>query len=564
LVAQILVDADGRRALAVGAVEDALGLGLATSAPYLLKRAVDQLGHASALQLSGLVSGFVLCWTAPSVVSALKAPKTAHLVDRLYRRMGQTLLYRQLPRLATGEEPESGRLASALERLPFSLSTIIDGLIWRTLPILGQLLVSLLALALTLPPRYAALLGLTVIAYAAVSYRGAGRHAAQIQAFNASTSRLSIDLADVLRNAERILCNGTLASEIAGLQMAAGERVRAQAALARSVLLSASLQFITLAVGLSLVLILAGLDVSAGRLRIGDFVLLQAFALRLALPIGGLVLVVRQAAVALANVDEVLSLGEDDRLDRIGGLHEPAALDAMSAALAVDNVSFAFPTGAGVTDVSVTLRSPQLVALVGPNGSGKSTLARLITGILKPTKGAIHVGGVPLSTIAADRRAGTVLYVPQFISLFNRSIGANGRYPPAELTSDALEARLQAWRFNETKPVDLSVLAGEQGAQLSGGQVQKLELARLCAVETSILVLDESTSALDQRSEAEAIAALRARRAGRLTILVTHREAIAAGADQVIFMQAGRIAAMGTHSALMRLASYRNLWGQQE
>ena len=154
-----------------------------------------------------------------------------------------------------------------------------------------------------------------------------------------------------------------------------------------------------------------------------------------------------------------------------------------------------------------------------------------------------------------------MLYVPQFIGLFHRPLRDNALYPPAETDEATLIRRLEGWRFcTHNAAISLQGQSGERGGALSGGQVQKLELARLCAVKTPILILDESTSALDAASEADVISTLRARASGRLLTLVTHKRNLAATADHVIFVAAGQIPASRNHQALMANPAYRSLW----
>ncbi len=139
---------------------------------------------------------------------------------------------------------------------------------------------------------------------------------------------------------------------------------------------------------------------------------------------------------------------------------------------------------------------------------------------------------------------------------------AIGHGPPTTLSEAELAAQLQAWRFcDDGQSIDLDLEVGEQGAKLSGGQIQKLELARLCGVDAPILILDESTSALDPISEGQIIAALRQSRPCRTIVLITHRLALASLADVVLFLKAGRLIAAGPHAEILdRSETYRRYW----
>ena len=192
--------------------------------------------------------------------------------------------------------------------------------------------------------------------------------------------------------------------------------------------------------------------------------------------------------------------------------------------------------------------------IVGANGSGKSTLAQLIAGLLAPTRGTVRVGGVDLASVPPAVRHKVVLYVPQFIGLFNRSIADNALYPPTRYTDVELRQLLDAWQFHEPgRAIDLASLVGEQGERLSGGQIQKLELARIAGIEAPAIILDESTSALDPSGEEIVIATLRKRFAGKTTlVMITHRPTVAEAADQVLFVRSGRLLRAGRHADLLR------------
>ena len=546
-----------RFVLAMGVAEELAALGLGVAAPFLLALTIRRMTSASVFEQCALMTAFVVSWLAPTLIGALKSPKTARLTDYLYREMSSRALRRQLVSLVEHGDADSGKVAGVLERLPLSLQIVLDGLIWRAGPLIVQLVFSVAALALALPVRYAGLLGLTLLTYLYLSNRSASRLDAEVQAFNRAASNLSADVSDVLRNADRIVCNGTVSLEVERLAKSALARGRGQSALARLLLGAVTLQASVLGVGLSFILVLAILDVRAQRIQIADLVLLQAMALHLTSPLGGLVLTVRQAVVALANINEALLFGKfEPTADRTKSPHHPGV-----KGLHLEAVSYAYSNGTGVFDVSIGLQPGRFVALVGVNGSGKSTLARLMAGVLPAQAGAIWVDGEPLESIEPGQRAQRVLYVPQFIGLFNRSLHDNATYPPSTQSASALRKTLDHWAFNPSqKGVALEDVAGEQGRRLSGGQIQKLELARLCAVPSAVLILDESTSALDGPSELEVLRTLRAHCAGRLLVFVTHRKSLVENVDQVLFLKQGRVAGFGTHQHLLGRHDYARLW----
>jgi ATP-binding cassette subfamily B protein len=280
---------------------------------------------------------------------------------------------------------------------------------------------------------------------------------------------------------------------------------------------------------------------------VGDFVLLQAYAFRLALPLGGLGFIVRQAAVAIENVGEVLELGRGTPLTR-PLVERPTT----PAAIVLDRVGYRYGEDWVLRSATADIAAGSFIVVAGPNGAGKSTFARLIAGLLAPAEGRVLIDGSDMAEIPEAARHAHVLYVPQFIGLFNRSLRDNALYPPTRQSEAELRALLEDWRFYEDgRPVDFALAVGEQGERLSGGQIQKLELARLMGVHAPAIILDETTSSLDAPAEKRAIAALRSRLAGQTTlILITHRLGLAQEADQVFFMKAGKLSA-GRHATLI-------------
>lgn len=554
---------DLRRAILLAALAEGLGVALTVAGPYLLKVLVDVLsvGNAGVVAI-GLTVAFVLTWTGPNLTTAWKQAQTTAIISRIASTMTQDALRVQLPRTAVGHEDDSGRTLGLLERLPFSLQIVIDGLLWRAGPLVLQVLVSLAVVASLVPFRYVAIMGLVLAAYFLAAQFSAGRYQAQARRTSLAASQVSETLGDVLRNAARVVFNGNTARE----QDHIAEHIRAKAEasqhLSSLLIQMAALQYVVVAAGLAVLLVLGVQDVDAGRLTVGDFVLLQAYAFRLALPLGGFGYVLRQAGVSILNIQEVFDLA----MGANAAAQTPMVLEG-PAAVSLNQVGFRYGDGAwALSGCSASLQPGSFTVIVGPNGSGKSTLARVMAGLIAPVEGVVRVGGIDLQTVTPSDRHRLALYVPQFIGLLNRSLRANALYPPTRQTEAELATLLAEWGFLDGgEAVDFDRIVGERGVRLSGGQVQKLELARLGGVTAPLVVLDEATSALDGKSEARAIAMLRRRYAARTTLVpVTHRQALAEAADQVLFLRQGRLV-VGTHESLMDAdAAYRAFWTSNE
>lgn len=220
----------------------------------------------------------------------------------------------------------------------------------------------------------------------------------------------------------------------------------------------------------------------------------------------------------------------------------------------LDNVSFAFQPGANVVDqVSLVIPAGKMTALVGPSGSGKSTLADLVMGIQAPTQGQITVDGLPISSIDISAFRQSLGYVPQQASLFHASIRDNLLWANEQATEDDILAACRlanADRFIQKLPDGLDTVVGDRGVRLSGGQVQRIALARALIHNPSLLILDEATSALDSESETQIRAAIE-NVVGHTTILViAHRLSTIARADNIVVLDHGRVSEQGTFKQL--------------
>lgn len=538
-----------------------VGIGLGVAGPYALKLLVDGLsaGRMPPLYLIACVALFVGSWAGPSLISTVHLVYTTRVIDALARHISTEALATRLPTSTAGRDGDSGRTLGLLERLPYSLSLVVEGLIWRTGPILIQLIVSLAIIGGLIPFRYVVILAAVLIGYVVATWLGAVRHRVHANATNAAAAEVSQTLGDVLRNARRVVLNGALGRELRQIGTLYTAKRRETERMYWSLVTMSALQYGIVGLGLLLLLVMSGLDVGAGKMSAGDFVLLQAYAFRLAMPLSGFGYILAQAGVSIANIRDALGL-----IEGAPDAGQPTASPSGAATIALKGVTFSYGAGlSGISDVSAVIAPGDFVTIVGPNGSGKSTLAQLIAGVLTPSFGTIEINGQDLATVARADRHGLVLYVPQFIGLFNRSLMDNALYPPTTLAERDLAALLVDWRFYEAgREIDFAIQLGEQGERLSGGQIQKLELARLAGVRVPAVILDESTSSLDPRSEADVIATLRRKYGDATTlIMITHRPGLVRTADQVLFMQAGDLVGAGRHNELLaRSEEYRQLW----
>jgi ATP-binding cassette, subfamily B, bacterial len=553
-----------RRAVAIVAAIELANIGLGVVGPFLLKSVIDgfTIDRVSQPYALTLVVLFVATWAVAGMLSSWRLVHSTGLIDYLAATMIGDALRGELPRSACTRERDSGQTLGVLERLPFSLLVVVDGILWRVLPLAVQILISVSVLAGLVPWHFSVLLFGVLIGHGALSLYSAQRHRDHSDRANWAASVLSGTVGDLLRNARRVVFNGAIKQELDLVASVALDKSQANHRMTWSLVRSTFLQFGWIGLGLASLLAVGADAVLGNIMTVGDFVMLETYAFRLAVPLSSVGFILSQSSSALSTIGDALSLGAPERKPGARASDRPSP---GPASVQLGDVSFRYPGSSfGIERVSVDLKPGSFNVIVGPNGSGKSTLAQLIAGVLPPERGVVRIGDCDLGGVTPEERHRWVLYVPQFIGLLNRPLGANALYPPTDLSANDLSALLLRWRFYaDDREVDLQLHVGEHGGRLSGGQIQKLELARLVGVKVPVLVLDESTSALDPASEASILMELFGRHCSDTTIVVvTHRRMIAQKADSVLFMCGGRLVGQGQHEGLMASSpEYVHFWG---
>lgn len=567
-VIRLMLDKDthARRPIVAGVLVEALTSAFMLLGPIALKLAVDEMARPrfDAAKASVDIALFAVLWSASAISSIALLAYTGRIVHAVSNALLRRALHAQLPALASRASSDSGYVQGLLERLPYSLQVIIEGVLWKIVPVAIQLAVALVLIALLVPLRYAAILFAVLAAYFVFSHLSAEQYEKSAATTNEAAGALSAALGDVLANAPRVVYNGALAREIDYVGARAGARLDVDWRRSWLLTRAAACQYGIIALGMAAMFVLCVRDIAAGRITLGDFMLLQTYVLQFALPLGAYGFVLRQAGAALANVREALDIAPRPAPAAAIGAGPPPGRSG--APIAVRRLAFRRADRFAIEPMSFDLPAGSYTAIVGHNGSGKSTLAKIVAGRLAPDEGVVAYGDVDLYRVASDARHRFALYVPQDVALLNRSLRENVRYYPSTLTDDDAARLLERLAFHKDgRPIDLDGEVGEGGARLSGGQVQKVELVRLMGVDVPAIVLDETTSGLDPHSDALGIAMLRERLGQRTTlVLITHRIANVEAADQVLFLSGGRLVAAGPHRRLVDTCDeYRAFWRRQ-
>ena len=320
-----------------------------------------------------------------------------------------------------------------------------------------------------------------------------------------------------------------------------------------------------IALGLVLIMGIAGHDIQQGNLSVGDFVTVNTYLLQLYLPLNFLGWVYREIRQSLIDLERMFSL-----LDEHPDVRDPdgaSALDLGQGEVCFEDVHFAYKDRPILQGVSFTVPAGRRVAIVGPSGAGKSTISRLLFRFYDPDKGRVLIDGQDVRSVQQASVRGAIGVVPQDSVMFNATIGYNIGYgrqgaSQAEIEQAASLAAIDG--LISRLPEGYDALVGERGLKLSGGEKQRVAIARAILKQPTIFLFDEATSALDSQTEKEIQAALNQVSASRTTLVIAHRLSTIVDADEILVMQEGRIAERGTHQDLLEKDGlYAAMWERQ-
>jgi ATP-binding cassette subfamily B protein len=540
------------------------------SVPFLYKHAVDALapGKAVVAVPVALVVAYGLARVMAQGFNELRNAAFAKVTQRAVRQIALSA-FRHVHGLALRFhlERRTGGLARAIERGTAGIEFLLSFLLFNIVPTFVEILLACAILWRLYNWTFAAVTFATIVMYIGFTFLVTDWRVRFRRDMNERNSEANTKAIDSLLNFETVKYFAN--EEHEAQRYDAALRAYEHAAVKSETTLAALNlgQGMIIAVGLVGVMILAGKGVAARVMTVGDFVLVNAYLIQLYTPLNFLGVVYRNIKQSLADLEQMMALMavKPEIEDRPGA----PALPVGAGELVFRHVDFGYDSRRPILrDVDFRVPAGAKLAIVGPSGAGKSTIARLLFRFWDAGAGAIEIDGQDIRDVTQDSLRHAIGVVPQDTVLFNDTIFYNIAYGRPGASPAAVEeaARLaHIHDFVASLPDGYDTMVGERGLKLSGGEKQRVAIARVILKAPKILVFDEATSALDTRTEREIQANLAEVSANRTTLVIAHRLSTIVDADEILVLDHGRIVERGSHSTLLRRdAVYADMWMRQQ
>ncbi len=548
--------------------------------PFILKDIVDTLdNNKSDKQTAILLVPFALVVAYGAVrfsivvLAEIRDTLFGRVTERAIRRIGLKV-FRHLHALELDFHlnRQTGGLSRDIERGTSGISFLMRFMVFNIVPTLLEIVMVITILFVNYGIWFALITFVSIFTYIGYSVFATELRTRFVRAANQADSSSNTRAVDSLLNYETVkyFTNEEFEAQRYDQELKNWEQAKIKNRLSLFALNAG--QALIIAIAMTSMLALAAHQVSHGLMTLGDFVLINAFMMQLFIPLNFLGFVYREIKGALANIENLFALlakvpkivDEKNALE----LNINSGIDKQ-ANVSFTNISFAYDTKRPIIEgVSFTIKAGQKVAVVGQSGAGKSTLVKLLFRFYDVNSGKITINGQDISQVSQHSLRTHIGIVPQDTVLFNDSLFNNIHYGCPSASEDEVLAAIEHANLSEfiaSLPEGTNTVVGERGLKLSGGEKQRVAIARTILKNPQILVFDEATSSLDSKSEQAILTAINDVAKNRTSLVIAHRLSTIVDSDHIIVMSHGKIVEQGDHKSLIALqGQYNHMWQLQQ
>ncbi|MDO6611431.1 ABC transporter ATP-binding protein/permease [Shewanella sp. 1_MG-2023] len=535
--------------------------------PFILKDLVDSLDGQKTAAIVAVPVALVIAYGSVRflnvIIGEIRDTLFGRVTERAIRRLGLAV-FEHLHRLDLDFhlDRRTGGLSRDIERGTSGISFLMRFMVFNIVPTLLEITLVIIIFFFNYGIGFALITLIAVVAYIGYSILATEWRTGFVRDAANADSLSNTRAVDSLLNYETVKYFNNERYESERYDSALDQWEVAKRKNRLSLFALNAGQALIIAVAMTSMMWLAASEVTAGNMTLGDFVLINAFMMQLFIPLNFLGFVYREIRGALANIERMFGL-----LDKVPSIQDTAGASEVvptKGELRFNNICFNYDERPILNEVSFTVPAGQKVAVVGESGAGKSTLIKLLFRFYDVDSGSVTIDGKDIKQLTQQALRQSIAIVPQDTVLFNDTIYNNILYGRPSASDEELKEAVKLANlsdFIESLPNQWQTKVGERGLKLSGGEKQRVSIARAILKSAPILVFDEATSSLDSKSEQAILTALKVAEKGHTSLVVAHRLSTIIDADKIVVLSQGKIAEQGTHQQLLlQNGVYAKLW----